>query len=98
MMKEVEALERKLFFEQVALNVTENRCDFLDNNYRLLHDNETNLYWQKSSCQTNLEALKKKQEAIQFSRFKDENPLEQWVVCSLPNLYFGRAETLSSWH
>ena len=34
MMKEVEALERKLFFEQVALNVTENRCDFLDNNYR----------------------------------------------------------------
>ncbi|RMX37949.1 hypothetical protein pdam_00009029 [Pocillopora damicornis] len=64
----------------------------------LLHDNETNLYWQKSSCQTNLEALKKKQEAIQFSRFKDENPLEQWVVCSLPNLYFGRVETLSSWH
>ena len=34
MMKEIEALERKLFFEQVALNVTENRCDFLDNNYR----------------------------------------------------------------
>nr|XP_058947049.1 neuron navigator 3-like [Pocillopora verrucosa] len=98
MMKEIDALERKLFFEQVALNVTENRCDFLDNNYRLLHDNETNLYWQKSSCQTNLEALKKKQEAIQFSRFKDENPLEQWVVCSLPNLYFGRVETLSSWH
>ena len=34
MMKEIDALERKLFFEQVALNVTENRCDFLDNNYR----------------------------------------------------------------
>ena len=34
MMKEIEALERKLFFEQVALNVTENRCDFLDDNYR----------------------------------------------------------------
>ena len=47
---------------------------------------------------TRLEALKKKQEAIQFSRFKDENPLEQWVVCSLPNLYFGRVETLSSCH
>ena len=34
MMREIEALERKLFFEQVALNVTENRCDFLDDNYR----------------------------------------------------------------
>ena len=34
MMKEIEALERKLFFEQVALNVTENRCNFLDDNYR----------------------------------------------------------------
>ena len=34
MMREIKALERKLFFEQVALNVTENRCDFLDDNYR----------------------------------------------------------------
>ena len=37
MVEEIEALEKKLFIEEIALNVTEDRCDFLDNNYRLLY-------------------------------------------------------------
>jgi len=34
MEEEVQALERKLFLEEVALGVTEERCDFLDRNLR----------------------------------------------------------------
>ncbi|KAJ7337295.1 hypothetical protein OS493_010154 [Desmophyllum pertusum] len=34
MVEEVQALERKLFLEEIALNVTDERCDFLDKNYR----------------------------------------------------------------
>ena len=34
MEEEVQALERKLFLEEVALNVTDERCYFLDRNFR----------------------------------------------------------------
>ena len=34
MEEEVQALERKLFLEEIAVNVTDKRCDFLDRNYR----------------------------------------------------------------
>ena len=34
MEEEVQALERKLFFGKIAINVTDKRCDFLDRNFR----------------------------------------------------------------
>ena len=34
MEEEVQALERKLFLEKIAINVTDKRCDFLDRNFR----------------------------------------------------------------
>ena len=34
MREEVEALERKLFFEEIALDVTDERCNLLDRNLR----------------------------------------------------------------
>ena len=34
MEEEVQALERKLFLEEIAVNVTDERCDFLDRNFR----------------------------------------------------------------
>ena len=34
MEEEVQALERKLFLEKIAVNVTEERCDFLERNFR----------------------------------------------------------------
>lgn len=34
MTEEVEALERKLFLEETALDVTDERCNFLDRNLR----------------------------------------------------------------
>ena len=34
MKEEAEALERKLFLEEIALDVTDERCDFLDRNLR----------------------------------------------------------------
>ncbi len=34
MEEEVQALERKLFLEGIAVNVTEERCYFLDRNFR----------------------------------------------------------------
>lgn len=34
MKEDVQALERKLFLEEVAVNVTEERCHFLDRNFR----------------------------------------------------------------
>ena len=34
MEEEVQALERKLFLEKIAVNVTDERCDFLDRNFR----------------------------------------------------------------
>lgn len=34
MEEDVQALKRKLFLEEVALSVTEERCDFLDRNLR----------------------------------------------------------------
>ena len=34
MEEEVQALERKLFLEEIAVNVTEERCYFLDRNFR----------------------------------------------------------------
>ena len=32
--KEVEALERKIFLEEVAVHIADERCDFLDKNLR----------------------------------------------------------------
>ncbi|XP_020628902.1 uncharacterized protein LOC110066041 [Orbicella faveolata] len=98
MEQEVQALERKLFLEEIAVtvNVTNERCDFLDRNfscfyvfglYRLLHNNETSLHRQSSVCETDLATLKLKQEACQFGHFLQANPVEEWTVCSLPNLY-----------
>lgn len=34
MEEEVQGLERKLFLEEIAVNVTDKRCNFLDRNYR----------------------------------------------------------------
>ena len=34
MEEEVQALERKLFLEEIAVKVTEERCYFLDRNFR----------------------------------------------------------------
>ncbi len=34
MEEEVQALERKLFLEEIAVNVSEERCYFLDRNFR----------------------------------------------------------------
>ena len=34
MEQEVQALERKLFLEKIAVNLTDERCDFLDRNFR----------------------------------------------------------------
>jgi len=34
MEEDVQVLERKLFLEEIALSVTEERCDFLDRNLR----------------------------------------------------------------
>lgn len=34
MEEEVQALERKLFLEEIAVNVTDERCNFLDRNFR----------------------------------------------------------------
>ncbi|XP_078363819.1 uncharacterized protein LOC144648039 isoform X2 [Oculina patagonica] len=88
MQEEVQALERKLFLEEIAVNVTEERCYFLDRNFRLLQNNEISLQRQKSVCEMDLAALKLKQEACQFGQFLKANPVEEWTVCSLPNLYF----------
>ena len=33
MEEEVQALERKLFLEEIAVNITDERCDFLDRNF-----------------------------------------------------------------
>ncbi|KAL9987588.1 hypothetical protein ACROYT_G001924 [Oculina patagonica] len=86
--EEVQALERKLFLEKIAVNVTEERCYFLDRNIRLLQNNEISLQRQRSVCEMDLAALKLKQEACQFGQFLKANPVEEWTVCSLPNLYF----------
>ncbi|KAL9987604.1 hypothetical protein ACROYT_G001941 [Oculina patagonica] len=88
MEEEVQVLERKLFLEEVAVNVTEERCYFLDRNFRLLQHNEISLQRQRSACEMDLAALKLKQEACQFGQFLKANPVEEWTVCSLPNLYF----------
>lgn len=56
--------------------------------YRLLHHNEISLHRQRSVCEMDLEELKLKHEASQFGRFLKANPVEEWAVCSLPNLYF----------
>jgi len=56
--------------------------------YRLLHDNEISLHRQSSVCETDLAALELKQEACQFGHFLQANPVEEWTVCSPPNLYF----------
>ncbi|KAJ7389199.1 hypothetical protein OS493_033003 [Desmophyllum pertusum] len=85
---DVQALERKLFLEEIALNVTDERCDFLDKNHRLLQNNESGLHRQSTVCNASLEELKLKQEACQFSQFQKANPLEDWIVCSLPNIFF----------
>ena len=37
MEEEVQALERKLFLEEVAVDVTEERCHFLDRNFRYIY-------------------------------------------------------------
>lgn len=34
MEEDVQALERKLFLEKIAVNVTDERCNFLDRNFR----------------------------------------------------------------
>ena len=34
MEEEVQALERKLFLEEIAVNITDERCSFLDRNFR----------------------------------------------------------------
>ena len=34
MEEEVQALERKLFLEEIAVNITDERCNFLDRNFR----------------------------------------------------------------
>ncbi|KAJ7323433.1 hypothetical protein OS493_031632 [Desmophyllum pertusum] len=78
---DVQALERKLFLEEIAVNVTDERCDFLDKNYRqayisvnvsseLLQNNESGLHRQSLMCHASLEELKLKQEACQFSQFQ----------------------------
>ncbi|XP_078368847.1 uncharacterized protein LOC144652644 isoform X2 [Oculina patagonica] len=86
---DVQALERKLFLEKVALNVTDERCYFLDRNFRLLQSNEVSLHRQSSFCEADLAAFNKlKQEASQFGQFLKANLIEDWVVRSLPNLYF----------
>ena len=43
---------------------------------------------QSSACETDLAALKLKQETNQFGQFLQANPVEKWTVCSLPNLHF----------
>ncbi|KAJ7376231.1 hypothetical protein OS493_035892 [Desmophyllum pertusum] len=65
-------LERKLFLEEIALNVTDERCNFLDKNHRLLQNNESGLHRQSSVCHASLEELKLKQEACQFSQFQKQ--------------------------
>ena len=34
MEEEVQALQRKLFLEEIAVNITDERCHFLDRNFR----------------------------------------------------------------
>ena len=34
MEEEVQALEKKLFLEEIAVNITDERCSFLDRNFR----------------------------------------------------------------
>ncbi|KAL9987595.1 hypothetical protein ACROYT_G001931 [Oculina patagonica] len=77
--EEVHVLERKLFHEEVAVNVTEER---------LLQRNEISLQRQRSVCEMDLAALKLKQEACRFGQFLKTNPVEEWTICSLPNHYF----------
>ncbi|XP_078356963.1 uncharacterized protein LOC144641811 [Oculina patagonica] len=86
--EEVHVLERKLFHEEVAVNVTEERCYFLDRNFKLLQRNEISLQRQRSVCEMDLAALKLKQEACRFGQFLKTNPVEEWTICSLPNHYF----------
>ncbi|KAL9987590.1 hypothetical protein ACROYT_G001926 [Oculina patagonica] len=54
----------------------------------LLQNNEISLQRQRSVCEMDLAALKLKHEACQFGQFLKANPVEEWTVCSLPNLYF----------
>ncbi|XP_068749042.1 uncharacterized protein [Montipora capricornis] len=84
---EIEALERKLFLEDIAVDVADERCDFLGKNLSLLQQNEVNLRWQCSTDESNLEALRVKHEAVQFSLYQKANPIEKWTVKSLPNLH-----------
>ncbi|CAH3191688.1 unnamed protein product [Porites evermanni] len=88
MREEVEALERKLFLEEIAFDVTDERCNLLDRNLSLLQQNEVNLQYECLSGQNNLAALKLKHEACQFGLYQKANPIEKWATRSLPNLYF----------
>ncbi|CAH3110669.1 unnamed protein product [Porites lobata] len=88
MTEEVEALERKLFLEETALDVTDERCNFLDRNLSLLQQNQLDLEYERPSRQKNLAALRIKHEACQFNLYQKANPIEQWTVKSLPNLWF----------
>lgn len=87
MEKEIQTLQRKLFFGEVALKLTQERCQLMENNYNLLRTKEKNLLWRSLACQTKLQHLKSKHEAIQFSRSKEATPAARWLASSLPNLY-----------
>ena len=53
----------------------------------LLQQNEVDLQWQCSSDEKNMEASKRKHEAVQFNRHLKANSIEKWTVRSLPNLH-----------
>ncbi|XP_068759973.1 uncharacterized protein [Montipora capricornis] len=84
---EVEALERKIFLEEIAVDIADERCDFLDKNLSFLQQNEVNLQWQCSCDNNNLEALRLKHETVQFNLHQKANPIEKWTVRSLPDIH-----------
>lgn len=84
---EIEVLEKKLFLEEIALDVTDERSDFLAKNLSLLQQNEVYLSWQNTNDQLNLEAWRLKHEAVQFNLYQKANPIERWTVRSLPDIH-----------
>ena len=57
----------------------------------------SSLHRQSAVCETDLAALKLKQKTCQFGQFLQANPVEEWTVCSLPNLYFRDLWTVVWW-
>lgn len=83
---EIHALEEQIYREKLAQIARGNRPQMLTDGLSWTGINKPNANLQREGYDSQLESERQMLDALQFAWFQRENPLENSIVGSLPNL------------